>query len=55
MGDHIHSTEFREAYYYFRHIYPKINEEDITAFEKQYRGGDMEKEDLIQYYNQYAN
>ena len=39
------------TYNYYREIYPRLNIEDIDNFAIQYRESDMEKEDLINFYN----
>ena len=44
-------VDLDSTYDYYRTIYPKIRVEDITAFEIKYRGSDMEKEDMINFYN----
>ncbi|EER17774.1 chaperone protein DnaJ, putative [Perkinsus marinus ATCC 50983] len=40
------SSEFREAYQYYRKLYPVLTAEDIDSFAAQYRHSDEEKEDL---------
>jgi DnaJ family protein C protein 9 len=42
--------DFKEAYNYFRNIYKKIEEQDIIEFEKKYRNGPEEEEDLIDFF-----
>ena len=41
---------FVDAYLYYREKYKQIEVRDIEAFAKTYRGGDDEKEDLLDYY-----
>ena len=38
------------TYNYYRTIYPRLNLEDIDKFSKQYRNGEEEKEDLVNFY-----
>jgi DnaJ family protein C protein 9 len=38
---------------YWRTLFKKITEEDITEFFKTYRGSEKEKKDLLFYYNKY--
>ena len=40
------------TYDYYREIYPRLKIEDIDNFSIKYRGSDMEKEDLINFYNE---
>eukprot|EP00386_Alphamonas_edax_P012717 GDKI01039542.1.p1 GENE.GDKI01039542.1~~GDKI01039542.1.p1 ORF type:complete len:109 (-),score=1.50 GDKI01039542.1:14-310(-) len=40
------SAEFGDAVNHFRDLWPKINLEDISSFEKRYRGSDDEKCDI---------
>jgi DnaJ family protein C protein 9 len=40
------------TYMYFRHIYPTITKNDIDDFAAKYINSEMEKEDLIKFYNQ---
>lgn len=53
IGDSLNSADFVNAYTYFRSMYPKFTEEDIVDFEQKYRNSDMEKEDLIEFYERY--
>ncbi len=41
---------FVDAYLYYREKYKQIDEQDIIDFEKHYKGGPEEEEDLIDYY-----
>ncbi len=41
------------TYMYFRDIYPTITKNDIENFSENYIGSEMEKEDLIDFYNSY--
>lgn len=38
---------------YFRSVYKKVTEDDIDAFEGQYRGSEEERGDLLKYYQQF--
>jgi DnaJ family protein C protein 9 len=49
-GETEHDAQFEEAYEYYRFLFPKIGVSDIVEFEKRYRYGDMETEDLVNYY-----
>ena len=40
------------TYDYYREIYPRLKIEDIENFSIKYRESDMEKEDLINFYNE---
>ena len=40
------------TYMYFRHIYPTITKNDIDDFAAKYINSELEKEDLIKFYNQ---
>lgn len=40
------------TYMYFRHIYPTITKNDIDDFAAKYIDSEMEKEDLIDFYNE---
>ena len=44
--------EFMDAYRYFRNLYKKIEKEDIEEFSKKYRDSDLEKEDLLSFFNE---
>ncbi|KAF4658028.1 ribonucleotide-diphosphate reductase subunit rnr1 [Perkinsus chesapeaki] len=46
------SDEFRQAYSYYRKLYPVLTAEDIDAFAAQYRDSDEEKEDIKRYVEQ---
>lgn len=50
-GDDFDEKSFQDAYNYFRSLYKKIEQQDIIDFEKKYRFGPMEEEDLIEFYN----
>lgn len=50
VGDAFDEGSFQTAYQYFRGLYKKIQKEDIEEFQKRYRNGDMEKEDLMEFY-----
>lgn len=39
------------TYMYFRNIYPSITKNDIDSFASKYINSEMEKEDLIEFYN----
>jgi len=41
---------FVDAYLYYREQYKKIEKEDIIEFEKRYRNGPEEEEDLLDFY-----
>jgi len=41
------------TYMYFRDIYPTITKIDIDNFSEKYIGSEIEKEDLIEFYNDY--
>ena len=41
---------FQTAYDYMRTMFKKVEKEDIEEFEKKYRFGEMEEEDLIDFY-----
>lgn len=45
-------VDLDDTYNYYRSIYPKIRLEDIETFSNKYRGSDMEKEDLINFYKE---
>lgn len=45
-------VDLDDTYNYYRSIYPKIRLEDIESFSNKYRGSDMEKEDLINFYKE---
>jgi len=40
------------TYMYFRDIYPTITKDDIDNFAERYIGSEMEREDLINFYNE---
>eukprot|EP00922_Rhytidocystis_sp_ex-Travisia-forbesii_P038894 GHVS01057944.1.p1 GENE.GHVS01057944.1~~GHVS01057944.1.p1 ORF type:complete len:315 (+),score=95.81 GHVS01057944.1:200-1144(+) len=48
------TTEFEAAYDWFRCNAPRVEEEDIESFRKDYRNSDMEEEDLISFYQKYS-
>jgi hypothetical protein len=50
LGDNLDVKSFETAYQYFRSLYKKVEKEDIQDFEKKYRNGEMEEEDLIDFY-----
>ncbi|CAD8116682.1 unnamed protein product [Paramecium sonneborni] len=43
--------EFKNAYEFYRNLYPKISKEDIDKYELKYRFSKEEENDLIQFYN----
>ena len=45
-------VDLDDTYNYYRSIYPKIRLEDIETFSNKYRGSDMEREDLINFYKE---
>lgn len=45
------TIDLDNTYQYYRLIYPKIKLEDIDSYAKKYRGSEMEKEDLVNFYN----
>ena len=51
IGDHLDEKAFETAYEYFRNMRAKIEIQEIEEFEKRYRFGREEEEDLIDYYN----
>jgi DnaJ family protein C protein 9 len=42
------------TYEYYKQVYPTITEKDITDFTLKYRESEMEQEDLISFYEEYA-
>ena len=45
------TIDIDNTYNYYREIYPRLKIEDIENFSIKYRESDMEKEDLINFYN----
>jgi DnaJ family protein C protein 9 len=45
--------EFQNLYEYYRNAYKEVTTEDIQCFEREYRGGEEEKRDLLMYYERY--
>ncbi|CAD8100281.1 unnamed protein product [Paramecium primaurelia] len=43
--------EFKNAYEFYRNLYPKISKEDIDKYEIKYRFSKEEEKDLIEFYN----
>ncbi|CAK92623.1 unnamed protein product (macronuclear) [Paramecium tetraurelia] len=43
--------EFKNAYEFYRNLYPKISREDIDKYELKYRFSKEEEKDLIEFYN----
>ncbi|CAK61308.1 unnamed protein product (macronuclear) [Paramecium tetraurelia] len=43
--------EFKNAYEFYRNLYPKISREDIDKYEVKYRFSKEEENDLIEFYN----
>eukprot|EP00877_Chromochloris_zofingiensis_P001773 jgi/Chrzof1/11597/Cz06g01170.t1 len=43
---------FSELTKYYRDLYKEVTEEDIMSFEREYRGSDEEKKDLLRHYEQ---
>ncbi|CAD8208272.1 unnamed protein product [Paramecium octaurelia] len=43
--------EFKNAYEFYRNLYPKISKEDIDKYEVKYRFSKEEENDLIEFYN----
>ncbi|CAD8085978.1 unnamed protein product [Paramecium primaurelia] len=43
--------EFKNAYEFYRNLYPKISKEDIDKYEIKYRFSKEEENDLIEFYN----
>ncbi|CAD8109177.1 unnamed protein product [Paramecium sonneborni] len=43
--------EFKNAYEFYRNLYPKISKEDIDKYEVKYRFSNEEEKDLIEFYN----
>ncbi|CAD8188985.1 unnamed protein product [Paramecium octaurelia] len=43
--------EFKNAYEFYRNLYPKISKEDIDKYELKYRFSKEEEKDLIEFYN----
>lgn len=46
--------EFEFWYNYYRQLYPKINENDIKEYERNYKGSNEEINDIIELYNKYS-
>jgi DnaJ family protein C protein 9 len=44
--------DLQSTYEYFKNVYPTITKNEIESFSKKYPGSDMEKDDLINYYNE---
>jgi DnaJ family protein C protein 9 len=44
--------DLQSTYEYFKNVYPTITKNDIESFSKKYPGSDMERDDLINYYNE---
>ena len=53
VGDEFNESTFQNAYNYYRKLYKPISKQDIQSFEKEYRFGIMEQEDLLEYYDQH--
>jgi len=47
------SEEFRTLYEYYRSVYKEVTKEDVETFEKEYRGSDEERRDVLEYYVKY--
>lgn len=46
------STDWVDAYEYYRAMYPEITKQDFVSFADKYRGSEEEEEDLIEYYEE---
>lgn len=53
VGEEFNEGTFEAAYNYYRTLYKKVTPEDINSFEKKYRFGPMEEEDLVNFYNEH--
>lgn len=53
-SDTLAGEDFDNLYKYYRTVFKKVTEDDILAFERQYRGSKEETEDLIKYYTQFS-
>ena len=47
------SEEFRTLYEYYRSLYKEVTKEDVEAFEKEYRGSEEERRDVLECYAKY--
>lgn len=47
------SEEFRTLYEYYRSVYKEVTKQDVETFEKEYRGSDEERRDVLEYYTKY--
>lgn len=42
------------TYDFYKNVYPTITEKDINDFSKKYRGSELEKDDLIEFYKDFG-
>ena len=50
--DNFNSTEWVNAYEYYRTMHPEISKKDFVSFTSHYKNSDEEKEDLIGFYEE---
>jgi hypothetical protein len=48
----VNDESFADAVKYFRGVFRRVEKEDIDSFAKTYVDSEMEKEDLVNFYNQ---
>lgn len=54
IDDELDTASFNLAYAYYRSMYKAITEEDIDAFETQYKESAEEVEDVLQFYEKHS-
>ena len=50
--DDYNSTEWVNAYEYYRAMHPEITKQDIRSFAERYQNSDEEREDLLAFYEE---
>lgn len=50
--DSFNSTEFVNAYEYYRAMHPEIKKADFKSFKERYQGSEEEQEDLVAFYEE---